>query len=288
MGIIDGLAAFNYLAEMYDPVLPDNNSDDISIIQISNIPDKISCQNSFEPIIKIKNHGNSIIDGIKISVINNESIINEFIFSELSIGAGEELEINLESIDNYNYGDVELCFKVESLNFINEIDYHNNRRMVRFKHKPIFELPYFENFELGIDLDHWNIINSDFSRTWKTIETSGIENSDSSIYVNLYGYSPRDGQKDELISPVINLSGDSINLSFSVSLSKYTNSSKQDTLQIFISTDCGVSFENIIYEKGGDGLSTWDVETENFIPIEESRWKQKVYNSMDLQTKKYY
>ena len=273
MGIIDGLAAFNYLAEMYDPVLPNNNFEDISITQISNVPDKISCQNSFEPIIKIKNHGNSIIDGIKISVINNESIINEFIFSEISIGAGEELEINLESIDNYNYGDVELCFIVESLNFINEIDYHNNRRMLRFKHKPIFELPYFENFELGINLDHWNIINSDFSRTWKTIETSGIENSDSSMYVNLYGYNPRDGQKDELISPAINLSGDSINLSFSLSYQKYTNSSKQDTLQVFISTDCGVTFENIIYEKGGDDLSTWEVETENFIPIEEGHWR---------------
>ena len=147
--------------------------------------------------------------------------------------------------------------------------------MVRFKHKPIFTLPYYESFETGINLDNWHIINSDFSRTWEIVETAGIENSDSSIYVNIFGYNPRDGQKDELISPVINLSGDSIELDFSVSYQKYTNSSKQDTLQIFISTDCGNSFENMIFEKGGDDLNSFDVQIENFIPFEESHWRQE-------------
>ena len=34
-----------------------------------------------------------------------------------------------------------------------------------------------------------NIINTDFSRTWESIQTSGIENSDSSIFgVNIFGY----------------------------------------------------------------------------------------------------
>ncbi len=91
----------------------------------------------------------------------------------------------------------------------------------------------------------------------------------------IFGYNPRDGQKDELISPVINLSGDSIELDFSVSYQKYTNSSKQDTLQIFISSDCGSSFENMIFEKGGDDLNSFDVQTENFIPFEENHWRQE-------------
>ncbi len=274
MGIINGLAAFNYLAEIYEPILP-NNTEDISIINISNTPEKISCQNYFEPIINIKNHGNSLVEGIKFSYYNNEILQDELIFSDVIINSGEEVEINLPTIQNYNYGDAELCFIVEPLNFIEEIDYHNNRRMIRFKHKPKFELPYNENFESGINLDDWNIINSDFSRTWESVGTIGIENSDNSIYVNLFGYNPRDGQKDEIISPIINLSGDSIQMSFSVSYQKYTNSSKQDTLQVFVSNDCGISFENIIYEKGGDDLNTWDVETENFIPYEVDHWRQE-------------
>ena len=275
MGIIDGLAAFNYLAEIYEPIIPNNNIEDLSIINILNTPEKISCQNSFTPTIVIKNHGDSIIQGVKVSYFNNEIFQNEFIFSDLILNSGEEIELNFPEIENYNYGDIELSFLLEPLEFIEEIDYHNNRRMVRFKHKPIFALPYYESFETGINLDNWHIINSDFSRTWEIVETAGIENSDSSIYVNIFGYNPRDGQKDELISPVINLSGDSIELDFSVSYQKYTNSSKQDTLQIFISTDCGNSFENMIFEKGGDDLNSFDVQTENFIPFEESHWRQE-------------
>ena len=275
MGIIDGLAAFNYLAEIYEPVVPNNNAEDISIINILNCPEKISCQNSFNPTVIIKNHGNTIIEGLKISYYNSEILENEFIFSETNIDSEEELEINLPLIENYNYGDVELCFVVTPLNSIEELDYHNNRKMVRFKHKPIFELPYYEDFENGINLNNWHIINHDFSRSWESIETSGIENSDSSIYVNLFGYNPRDGQKDELISPVINLSGDTIQMNFSLSYQKYTNSSKQDSLQIFVSDDCGNSFQNMIFEKGGDDLNTWEIQSENFIPYEENHWRQE-------------
>ena len=275
MGIIDGFAAFNYLATMYEPIIPNNNLEDISITKILNYPEEISCQNYFNPTIVIKNHGESIIEGVKISYFNSEIFQNEFIFSETTINPGEEIEIILPIIENYEYGDIELCFLAEPLNTIEELDYHNNRRMVRFKHKPIFELPYYEDFENGINADNWHIINSDFSRTWESVETSGIENSDNSIYVNLFGYNPRDGQKDELISPVINLSGDSIQMNFNLSYQKYTNSSKQDTLQIFISDNCGESFQNMIFEKGGDDLNTWEIETENFIPFEENHWRQE-------------
>ena len=148
-------------------------------------------------IIVIKNHGDSIIQGVKVSYFNNEIFQNEFIFNDLTLNSGEEIELNFPEIENYNYGDIELSFLLEPLEVIEEIDYHNNRRMVRFKHKPIFELPYYESFETGINLDNWHIINSDFSRTWEIVETAGIENSDSSIYVNIFGYNPRDGQKDE-------------------------------------------------------------------------------------------
>ena len=275
MGIIDGFAAFNYLAEIYEPISPNNNLEDISIIQILNEPNAISCQSYFEPTIVIKNHGESIIEGVKISYFNSEVFQSEFIFPEATINSGEDIELTLPIIENYAYGDIELCFLVEPLNTIEEIDYHNNRRMVRFKHKPIFELPYYEDFENGINLDNWHIINTDFSRTWESVEASGIENSNNSIYVNLFGYNPRDGQKDELISPVINLFGDSIKMNFSVSYQKYTNSSKQDTLQVFISDDCGSSFQNMIFEKGGNDLNTWEVETENFIPFEENHWRQE-------------
>ena len=77
-------------------------------------------------------------------------------------------------------------------------------------------------------------------------------------YVNLYDYNPRSGQKDELISPNIELIGDSIKLSFQVAYQKYNNSAKQDTLQVLLSDDCGKDYNYKIFEKGGEDLSTYD------------------------------
>ena len=275
MGMINGLAAFNYLQEIYEPVIPNQNFDDLSIKSITNTPPNITCESSFSPILTIGNNGTNTLSGFKISYFNESLLEEEYFFEDEIINPNQEIEIDLPPIDDYNIGDIELSFIIESLEDINEVDYHNNRRMVRFKHKPTFNLPYNENFENGINYANWNIINTDFSRTWESIQTSGIENSDSSIYVNIFGYNPRDGQKDEIISPSINLTGDSILLNFFTSYQKYTNSIKQDTLQILISNNCGMSFEDTVYNKGGEELNTFDIQSENFIPFEANHWRQE-------------
>ena len=78
-----------------------------------------------------------------------------------------------------------------------------------------------------------------------------------------------------MISPNLNLSGDSIKFEFHVAYQKYNNSSKQDTLKIFLSTDCGESFDYKIFEKGGEDLSTYSETTDNFIPTNDDQWRQE-------------
>ena len=167
-----------------------------------------------------------------------------------------------------------------------EYDYHNNQRIVRFKYKPSFDIPYNEDFENGIDSNIWHIYNDDFDRTWTTINTLGINESNISAYVNLFGYNPRDEQKDELISSAINIEDDFISMNFKTAYQKYNNSSKQDTLQIFLSNNCGESFDYLIYEKGGEDLETFNVITEDFIPIESSHWRQEVIDLSSFQNQK--
>ena len=274
MGMINGLA-FNYLQEIYEPVIPNQNFDDLSIKSITNIPQNITCESSFSPILTIGNNGNNTLSGFKISYFNEGLLEEEYFFEDEIINPNQEVEIDLPSIDDYNFGDIELSFIIESLEDINEVDYHNNRRMVRFKHKPTLNLPYNENFENGINDSNWNIINTDFSRTWESIQTSELKTVTHPFMLIFFGYNPRDGQKDEIISPSINLTGDSILLNFFTSYQKYTNSIKQDTLQILISNNCGMSFEDTIYNKGGEELNTFDIQSENFIPFEANHWRQE-------------
>ena len=73
-------------------------------------------------------------------------------------------------------------------------------------------------------------------------------NSSKSIYVENSTY-PANGQKDDIILPALNFSNNTnINLSFDVAYSLWTSLSStnwSDTLQLFISQDCGVSFTKV-------------------------------------------
>ena len=283
MGIIDAYAAFNYLSINNTPVDP-NGVEDIVILEIENIPNEITCEESFTPNLILKNTGNNSVNGFNVFISSETINIGPIIIDEV-INPDNELNINLPTIENYNFGDNEIIFKVETIEEIIEYDYHNNQKMVRFKYKPSFNIPYSENFEDGINTNIWHIFNDDFDRTWTTINTSGINGSEISAYVNLFGYNPRNEQKDELISSAINIENN-VSLSFKTAYQKYNNSSKQDTLQIYLSNNCGQSFDYLIYEKGGENLETFNEITEDFIPNESSYWRQEILDISGFQNQK--
>ena len=284
MGLINAYEAFNYLSINNEPVNP-YSVEDICILEIGNTPNEITCMESFTPNLILKNNGTNSVEGFNLYITSENINIGPIIINEI-IYPDNEINIDLPTLENYNYGDNEIIFTVETVEDILEYDYHNNQRIVRFKYKPSFDTPYNEDFENGIDSNIWHIYNDDYDRTWTTINTLGISESNISAYVNLFGYNPRDEQKDELISSAINLEDNFISLNFKTAYQKYNNSSKQDTLQIFLSNNCGESFDYLIYEKGGEDLETFNVVTEDFIPIESSHWRQELIDLSSFQNQK--
>ena len=281
MGMIDAYAAFNYLSNAYNPI-PPNLSEDLVLEEVLNIPANITCESSFTPTLRISNNTNSIIDSLKVYHIDySTDLYEDSIQIETNLYPNQNIELEMPIIINSSYGDKEIGFRIESAEDLIESDYHNNRKMVRYKYKPTYEIPFIENFQNGISFDMWHMYNNDYDRTWDTVTTSGITENNIAAYVNLYGYNPRAEQKDELISPNILLNSNSPKLSFNVAYQKYNSSSKQDTLQILISNDCGDSFSQI-FEQGGADLSTYDEITPNFIPQENSQWKQEVRDLSDF------
>ena len=283
MGIIDVYAAFNYLTESYDPTPPEFIMNDLVLLDITNTPNKISCEESFNPILHVWNNTDSLITELQIYY---RDFLNEMtedsILVEIELNINAIVEIELPTITNTEYGDKEFSFRVEALTPFMENDYHNNRRMLRYKYKPTVSLPFLENFQTGILNENWHINNNDYYRTWDTISTGGLNNDNIASYVNLFGYNPRSEQKDELISPNIYLTGDSIKLSFQTAYQKYNNSSKQDTLQVFLSNDCGRNYNYKIFEKGGEDLSSHDEITPEFIPDENDQWTENIIDLSDF------
>ena len=287
-GIIDVYAAFQYLSQNNIPIDPTNLTYDIHLDSVT-IPNfrKYTCENFFSPTVFFTNHGDFNLDSINFTiVVNGVTIQNKFWTGALSPNASSSF--TLPSINVLSSGKIEIQILGNLNSGISEYDYLNNSTITRFSIiNEIASLPFIEHFETGINDSNWIIENLNSDKTWEIDSTKGLQWSNLSAAMKLFSYSPRDNQKDGLISPKINLSvSNDLNLIFDIAYqNRMSNVFFQDTLKIFISTNCGVSYDYLVYQKSGDELSTLDTNSYDFIPEYLTHWRNDTVNLSSFSNK---
>jgi hypothetical protein len=134
-------------------------------------------------------------------------------------------------------------------------------------------LPFFEDFENSESMSRWTVNNPDNGITWQRRAVGG-NGSDFAVFMNFYNYQQL-GQVDELITPLINVANhDSIKLTFDYSYRTYTTPNRSDTLKVFISNDCGITWSQVaVYaENGNNNFATNSPAASNFIPSNSTHW----------------
>ncbi len=126
----------------------------------------------------------------------------------------------------------------------------------------------------GFPYDGYILNNPDGATTWERTEQTGFLGT-GAIYMNNYNYNGI-GQEDEFTLPGINLSKlDKAGLSFYASYAQYgLNSGFADTLEVYVSGDCGVTFERV-YQKYGENLATAPATTSEFFPRGSFDWRKE-------------
>ncbi len=134
-------------------------------------------------------------------------------------------------------------------------------------HPPV-TLPLTETFSAAVfPPSGWNYVSYNPNNKMTRNAVGGFGASVGSLKMdNFSGAEDISGQKDYLISPVIDMTAANGNtwLRFNVSHAKY-NASSNDGLQVLASMDCGESW-NSIYSKSGTSLSTAPVSTAAWVP----------------------
>ena len=273
MGMIDVLAAYNYLAQTHTPVSPSSYKYDLSISEIRNPNGNIVCNKMIDPVIVLKNNGDSTINQSTITYQLNDEPISSFTWNG-TLNSGDTTSVALPSITAQNFGAYE--FRIHAGIDTNKVecDDINNQRMSRFNiQETISSLPFHETFEtVKLDSSRWYINNHDGGITWDTAATSGLLWSNYSAYIPLYQYDPRRDQIDGLYTPNITLPNqDSVYLKFDLSY-QMIHTILADTMMISISTDCGETFTEI-YKKGGLNLETFDTNYTDFVPLYAHHWR---------------
>ncbi len=274
-GLIDVYAAYEYLALTYTPV-PPVYAYDISISSVFNPEIKYNCDNNVEPEILISNLGDSILTSFKLYYSLNDAPIDSIEWTG-NLLPGTNTGVILPEITFTEAGENVMQLEVVIEDTFDEVDYYNNKRYFKFYNLDPLSIPYSEGFENGIDTTLWHINNPNNGITWDTLTTYGLDTSTVSLYMD---FSLQAGlyEIDEITSPAIDISSanqyDTITVSFDLAYQKRSNTFT-DSLKIYLSTDCGNTFPYLIYAKDAAELSTFDVETPNFLPQSNDQWRRE-------------
>jgi PKD repeat protein len=131
--------------------------------------------------------------------------------------------------------------------------------------------PFFEGFvnTAFLPADWTAVNNANQTYFWQRSNTVG-HNSTNSAWFNNHSYNSS-GTSDDMISPGISLIGyTNPQLTFDVAYARY-NANRADTLEVFVSADCGATWTSV-YEKGGTMLSTVPDQVTPFTPTN-SQWR---------------
>lgn len=148
-----------------------------------------------------------------------------------------------------------------------------------------YPLPFTDDFSNNID-EEYSIVNPDNGITWAYSSASN-GNGNGSIFMDFYGYNGS-GQEDEFILPALDFTGlTGVQLQYDMAYRQF-NSSTDDSLKIYVSTDCGATWtlESARGENGTQNFATGAALSSNFVPSTASDWRSDVlalgsYDGMD-------
>jgi len=131
-------------------------------------------------------------------------------------------------------------------------------------------LPFYETFENPNP--GWEIFNPDADITWVSTGVNGTSPGSTGMYMNHYSYSAS-GQRDELISPALDFSNDTmVSMTFEYA-SAYYSSTYSDSLLVYASGDCGSTWTEVAAYSSSDSLfSTVGAITSSFSPSDSTHW----------------
>jgi PKD repeat protein len=131
-----------------------------------------------------------------------------------------------------------------------------------------------EDFEGNFTPSAWLVLNSGGAYTWmQSVAVTGITGAPSkAAYMENFSYN-NPGAEDKLLTLPIDLTSNSVaSMTFDLAYSRFS-ATLYETLRIEVSTDCGQTFGNVVYNKGSSVLATAPDASGNWFPNAAAQWR---------------
>lgn len=267
---------------------------DASIDEIYDIP-KRSCQNIYLPKVKLRNRGSSLLNSVEIIYTIDDSSVNSYTWTG-SLGIFDTILVSLPlfsispGLHNFKaYSkDPNLSSDLNSLNDTLSFDF--------FNYSSALSLPYSEGFEGDVfPPANCTIINTELGYTFQredSVLAKGCVGNyclrlDNKTCANSFGYQGMYCWKplDEFILPNLNLSFTEMPLltfRYAYSNHKFFSGSPHftDTLEVLISTDCGVTYTSLYLKNDSLLCTCYPLNSSNpvYFPSSINQWRKDTIN----------
>lgn len=281
MGMIDVMAAYNYLSNTYTPTPPVSENFDISVelsMSYGNGPvisDTITCMESVPRVFAtLYNNGIDDAGDVLLHVYSGDSLIASTTWNNVAAGTEVLYEYEIPEVPVHG-GLNELRAVVSSMTYGVECDTYNNNAMLRFKMYYKADFPYVADFnEAGMFAEHMLVVeNPDYKKTWSMAKWG--ENYENNALSYSFRSNTVSNDIDYVYLPQITLpDSDSLYLNFVYAYKKRASISLKDSLFVQISTDCGETMPNTIWAEGGVGLLTQEGSSgfQYYMPVDVSEF----------------
>lgn len=246
-------------------------------ISVINSPATSLCNATFTPNVTIRNFGTSTLTSATINYRIDAGPIQTYNWTG-SLTTGNTQNVALSSMTT-TAGTHTFTAYTSNPNSGVDANAGNDQTQRTFTVSSTgANLPYSEGFEsTTFPQGGMTLNNVDGLTTWARTTAADYSGS-ASAYMDNFDYNA-DGEIDEMILPNLNLSS-VVNpvLTFQVAYQMYTsptaNPNYSDTLRVWISTDCGVTWTSL-YAKWSTTLTTVTptYSTTEFVPTQASQWR---------------
>ncbi|MDX1653285.1 MAG: S8 family serine peptidase [Brumimicrobium sp.] len=248
-----------------------NNMNDAGISEIIS-PQGIFCGSSVQPEVRLRNYGNDPLTSVTINYQTNGPVQTYNWTGNLSSNQTEIVTLPAISVGN---GNITLQVYTSSPNGLTDNTPSNDDESATITvHTNTVSLPFTETFETDVFASgDWSRDNPDNSVTWERVSVGGITPGSTAAKIDFYNYQQA-SRRDGLISPRISLAGyTSADLTFDHAYRRYDQTAA-DSLIIYISTDCGMTYQRVLQvaEDGTGSFATQTTNTNAFTPSIADDW----------------
>ena len=243
----------------------DTNLLDLAFTKLES-PSPVNCLSNPPTLVTIKNLGNVPITNFVSSVtVNGQASTNQTI--NLSLAVNEEKSISLNTL-NLSTGSNSVTINLTQPNgATDQVPLNNSSSFTLVVNDARDIVPLRQRFE-STATNNWVIVNQGQQANWQLTNTNF---SNSLVYNGFVNTNL--GDESWLVSPVIDFSQVlKATVFFTTSYAKAIKGS--ETLRVLASTDCGVTFSDVLDNQSGSELSNTPSDL-SWKPLTATDWKKQ-------------